>query len=201
MKNAIKPELGLRNYFPEVKFEFTPQKQLYRVLDEMVEAEEALIEENDMPHFLEEMIDVIHTAANVLYKAGFSDEQILNQINAVKEKNYARGKYKDLKLSAVQESNANVMQKLLKGYNTHTSNATNIKFHQLQIIAKTHMAVEYRKHPENFELFGMEEYIDFMVRFLEQLNPKFVVERFTGEVPPRYLVSQAWGNFPENPRL
>jgi radical SAM superfamily enzyme len=56
------------------------------------------------------------------------------------------------------------------------------------------MAKEYMAHPENFELFGMEEYIDFMVRFLEQLNPHFVVERFAGEVPPRYLVSQAWGN-------
>jgi len=70
----------------------------------------------------------------------------------------------------------------------------NIKFHQLQIITGTPMAKEYKTHPENFELFGMEEYIDFMVRFVEQLNPKFVVERFAGEVPPRFLVSQAWGN-------
>jgi len=70
----------------------------------------------------------------------------------------------------------------------------NIKFHQLQIIVGTQMAKEYKEHPENFELFGMEEYIDFMVRFIEQLNPHFVVERFAGEVPPRFLVSQAWGN-------
>ncbi|MCK5857692.1 MAG: TIGR01212 family radical SAM protein, partial [Bacteroidales bacterium] len=70
----------------------------------------------------------------------------------------------------------------------------NIKFHQLQIITGTPMAKEYKESPENFDLFGMEEYIDFMVRFIEQLNPNFVVERFAGEVPPRFLVSQAWGN-------
>ena len=131
MDRTIKPENGLRNYFPEVKFEFTPLKQLGRVLDEMVEAEEALVEENDMNHFLEEMVDVIHTAANVMYKAGFSDEQILNQIYAVQEKNYARGKYKNLELDEVSQGNAKVMQSLLKGYNTHTSNAANINFHEL----------------------------------------------------------------------
>lgn len=69
----------------------------------------------------------------------------------------------------------------------------NIKFHQLQIIRGTHMAKEYKEHPENFNLFGMEEYIDFIVKFLERLNPNFVVERFAGEVPPRFLLSEGWG--------
>lgn len=69
----------------------------------------------------------------------------------------------------------------------------NIKFHQLQIIKGTHMAKEYKEHPENYDLFGMEEYIDFIVKFLERLNPNFVVERFAGEVPPRYLLSEGWG--------
>ena len=84
----------LRDLFPEVKFDFTPEKQLGRVLDEMVEAEEALIAE-DKDHFLEEMIDVLHTAANVLYKAGYTDMEIVNKIYAVQEKNYARDKYKN----------------------------------------------------------------------------------------------------------
>ena len=70
----------------------------------------------------------------------------------------------------------------------------NIKFHQLQIITGTQMAKEFIAHPEHFNLFGMEEYIDFMIGFIEQLNPQFVIERFAGEVPPRFLVSQAWGN-------
>jgi radical SAM superfamily enzyme len=39
----------------------------------------------------------------------------------------------------------------------------------------------------------LDEYIDFIVRFLERLNPSIVVDRFTGEVPPRYLAGEAWG--------
>ncbi len=69
----------------------------------------------------------------------------------------------------------------------------NIKFHQLQIIVKTAMQKEYLQYPERFNLFGLEEYIQFMVDFVEKLNPKFVIERFAGEVPPRFLVSPGWG--------
>ena len=70
----------------------------------------------------------------------------------------------------------------------------NIKFHQLQIIKKTRMAADYLDHPASFNLFTMEDYLAFMVSFLERLNPAFVVERFAGEVPPRYLVSAPWSN-------
>jgi hypothetical protein len=31
------------------------------------------------------------------------------------------------------------------------------------------------------------------VEFVEKLNPNFVIERFAGEVPPRFLVSPSWG--------
>jgi len=70
-----------------------------------------------------------------------------------------------------------------------------IKFHQLQIIKGTAMELQYQQNPEMFNLFGMEEYFNFMVDFLEQLNPNFVVERFTGEAPPRYLATPPWGNY------
>lgn len=39
----------------------------------------------------------------------------------------------------------------------------------------------------------MEEYIEFIIRFVEQLNPQFIIERFTGEVPPRFLAGPNWG--------
>lgn len=69
----------------------------------------------------------------------------------------------------------------------------NIKFHQLQIIKGTHMAKEYDIYPERYELFEKDEYIDFIVRFIEQLNPAFVIERFAGEVPPKYNGGPGWG--------
>ena len=69
---------------------------------------------------------------------------------------------------------------------------TTVKFHQLQIFKGTKMAEEYMLHPEDFHLFELNEYIDFVIDFVERLNPDMVIERFAGEVPPRYLVSEPW---------
>jgi radical SAM protein (TIGR01212 family) len=69
-----------------------------------------------------------------------------------------------------------------------------IKFHQLQIIKGTAMAKEYTEYPDRYQLFSLADYIDFIVHFVERLNPNFAIERFAGEVPPRFLVSPSWGN-------
>ena len=69
---------------------------------------------------------------------------------------------------------------------------TTVKFHQLQIFKGTKMAEEYLERPDHFHLFDLEEYIDFVIDFAERLNPDIVIERFAGEVPPRYLVSEPW---------
>ncbi len=71
---------------------------------------------------------------------------------------------------------------------------TTIKFHQLQIVKNTAMAVDYQRKPELFDLFTLDDYIDFIIKFAERLNPAFIIERFTGEVPPRFLVTPPWGN-------
>ncbi len=68
-----------------------------------------------------------------------------------------------------------------------------VKFHQLQIIKGTAMEKEFATNPSDFELFSWEEYLDFFIRFLERLNPSFVVERFTGEAPLRFLTGEGWG--------
>jgi uncharacterized protein len=68
-----------------------------------------------------------------------------------------------------------------------------VKFHQLQIIKGTAMEIEYKNNPGDFELFTWEDYLDFFILFLERLNPAIVVERFTGEAPPRYLTGEGWG--------
>jgi radical SAM protein, TIGR01212 family len=69
---------------------------------------------------------------------------------------------------------------------------TTIKFHQLQIFKGTLMAEEFQRCKENFHLFDLEEYIDFIIDFTEKLRPDLVIERFAGEVPPRYLLSEPW---------
>jgi len=69
----------------------------------------------------------------------------------------------------------------------------NIKFHQLQIIKGTRMEKEYKESPGQFSFFELEEYISFVVDFIEMLNPEFIIERFAGEVPPRFQAGPGWG--------
>lgn len=70
---------------------------------------------------------------------------------------------------------------------------SSIKFHQLQIIKGTAMELQYKENPVVFNLFEMNDYLHFVVDFLERLNPRFVVERFTSEAPPRHLAVPSWG--------
>ena len=71
---------------------------------------------------------------------------------------------------------------------------TTVKFHQLQIFKDTKMVDEYLANPADFHLFTLDDYIEFVIDFIERLNPNIVIERFAGEVPPRYLVSKPWLN-------
>jgi radical SAM protein (TIGR01212 family) len=68
-----------------------------------------------------------------------------------------------------------------------------VKFHQLQIIKGTPMEQEYIKKPRDFVTFSLAEYLDFFIDFLEQLRPDIYIERFAGEVPPRFVTSTPWG--------
>ena len=68
-----------------------------------------------------------------------------------------------------------------------------IKFHQLQLVKGTAMAKQFKDNPDAFQFFGLDEYISFIVEFAERLNPDFVIERFTGEVPPRFHSGPHWG--------
>lgn len=67
-----------------------------------------------------------------------------------------------------------------------------IKFHQLQIVKNTAMAVDLKENPGQFRFFETEEYIDFMVAFLERLRPDIAIERFAGEVPPSFNLRPSW---------
>lgn len=68
-----------------------------------------------------------------------------------------------------------------------------VKFHQLQIIKGTAMAMEYEEKREDFVRFSIGEYIDFFIDFLEKLRPDLLIERFAGEVPPRFVDETPWG--------
>ncbi len=68
-----------------------------------------------------------------------------------------------------------------------------IKFHQLQILKGTPIESQFVKQPADFLQFTLDEYLDFLIRFLEIFNPDIVVERIASEIPVEFLLKTSWG--------
>jgi len=62
-----------------------------------------------------------------------------------------------------------------------------LKIRQLQLITGTVMAKEFRDKPEEFDLYSPDDYISLVISFLERLNPAIMIDRISGESPPRML--------------
>ena len=65
------------------------------------------------------------------------------------------------------------------------------------------MAREYEEHPEDFHLFGVDEYMEVVIDYVEHLRPDIVLERFLSQSPKELLLAPDWGlkNYEFNHRL
>jgi uncharacterized protein len=68
-----------------------------------------------------------------------------------------------------------------------------LKLHQLHIVKKTVMAHQYKDDLSLFELFSLEEYLEFISQYLEKLNPDIIIQRLFGEAPPYMMAGPTWG--------
>jgi radical SAM protein (TIGR01212 family) len=66
-----------------------------------------------------------------------------------------------------------------------------LKVHQLQIVQDTPLASLYKENP--FYTFGYEEYVDFIVDFIERTSPDIVFQRLFATAPDSILVAPDWG--------
>jgi radical SAM protein (TIGR01212 family) len=66
-----------------------------------------------------------------------------------------------------------------------------LKIHQLQIVRDTRLAELYAENP--FRTFGYDEYLDFLVDFIERLSPHIVLQRLFALSPDDILVAPRWG--------
>ena len=69
-------------------------------------------------------------------------------------------------------------------------NCDGVKIHNLYAVHRT----ELIKQIESGEvrLMEMEEYIEVLADFLERLPPQMVIERISGDAPPKDLVAPQW---------
>jgi radical SAM protein (TIGR01212 family) len=68
-----------------------------------------------------------------------------------------------------------------------------LKIHHLQIVKHTMMALQYEKYHHIFDLFSMDEYIDFITEFVSLLRSDIIIERFISESPSDLLIAPKWG--------
>jgi len=153
----------------------------------------------------EQILDYLHELSQkyfILIEFGVesTNDSTLEYVN--RQHNYA-ATVKAVKMAS--ERNLNIGLHLILGLPTENEeimlkhakeisklNFTFLKLHQLQIIKNTVMAVDFQKNPQNYNLFELNSYIDFIVKFLEHLNPEIIVERFTSEAPADMLIAPKW---------
>ncbi|MCF0202643.1 MAG: TIGR01212 family radical SAM protein, partial [Bacteroidaceae bacterium] len=73
----------------------------------------------------------------------------------------------------------------------HDSGMKLLKLHQLQIVRGTVMARQYAESP--FPLFSADEYIRTVVRFIRELPPTIVYDRFVSQSPKDKVIAPSWG--------
>lgn len=119
---------------------------------------------------------------------GHTFEQTVKAIEMTASRSLHTGVHMIFGLPGETRSQMLDQAKILSGLPIQT-----IKFHQLQIVSGTSMALEYKQHPERFNLFQLRDYVEFIAKFLEQLNPEISIERLSGEVPPAINEGISWG--------
>jgi radical SAM protein (TIGR01212 family) len=65
-----------------------------------------------------------------------------------------------------------------------------LKIHQLQVVKDTLLAIQYQEDP--FHTFNYDEYIDFLVHFIERLSPSIVLQRLFATAPDDILIAPRW---------
>ncbi|QGJ70848.1 Oxygen-independent coproporphyrinogen-III oxidase 1 [Planctomycetales bacterium 10988] len=65
-----------------------------------------------------------------------------------------------------------------------------VKIHNLYVVEHTPLADWVREG--SVQLMELEDYVEMVVDVIERLPPRMVIERVSGEAPPKYLVAPEW---------
>ena len=68
-----------------------------------------------------------------------------------------------------------------------------IKFHQLQLVRGTRMALDVEQGKYSVPTFTDDQYIDLCCKVLQHLRSSIAVERFVSQSPDDLLISPRWG--------
>jgi len=69
-----------------------------------------------------------------------------------------------------------------------------LKLHQLQVTKHTLLAKKYGEDNMYVNLFSFEKYLDFIIDFVEIVNPEIIIERFVSTSPIETLIGPHWNS-------
>ncbi|MGO3240168.1 MAG: TIGR01212 family radical SAM protein [Sphingobacteriaceae bacterium] len=85
-------------------------------------------------------------------------------------------------------------EEMMLGYANEINRHSHIKFvklHHLHIVEGSIMGARFKREP--FHLFSIEEYTDFLAKFLPLLRPDIIVQRIFGIADRELLIAPNWG--------
>jgi len=66
-----------------------------------------------------------------------------------------------------------------------------LKVHNLHVVKDTKLFEIYKKTP--FTTLGVQEYLEIIIEFLENLKPEIIIQRLLSDTPSDLLVAPLWG--------
>ena len=68
-----------------------------------------------------------------------------------------------------------------------------VKFHQLQLVKGTRMAIDVERGDYDVMRMDVEQYLDLCCKIVRRINPRIAIERFTSQSPAELLIYPRWG--------
>ena len=137
------------------------------------------------PVWIELGLQSIHNDTLRQIRSGFTYEQYLSAVDALKDRGLSvithlilglPGETEEMMLASVDA----VAHLPVDG----------VKLQLLHVLKNTDLALLYEKAP--FPVFSLEEYCDFVVTCIEHLPPEMGIHRLTGDGPRSLLIAPLW---------
>jgi len=146
-----------------------------------------LVDEYAADHFvsLELGVQTIHDASLEWMNRGHGHAEAVDAMQRCSGRKFAVGLH--IMLGLPGETHEMMMQ---TAEQVAVWNAHGVKIHNLYAVENTKLAEQVRGG--EVTLMEQDEYIEVLADFIERLPPEMVIERISGDAPPKNFVAPAW---------
>jgi radical SAM protein (TIGR01212 family) len=156
--------------------------------DAVDEEKIAMLQDLALRHFIliEYGLQSIYDRSLEYIKRGHNYQTFLDAVELTKDRNIAIGAHLIVGFPTETREEMLVMADTISRLPVQF-----LKVHQLQIVRETPLAGMYQEKP--FHVFEYEEYLDFVVDFIERTSPEIVFQRLYATAPDAILIAPEWG--------